>query len=174
MVKSRKLHNLCSMRDGSTDKPIFDVGQKREAVLRTFTQKWCEADASDYETADKFLQEYDEIAFFVPPDIIDQVLARSKRPKVLDNYGISGYAMLVMLQNTHFLKAASLFLGHAVGCDAECSKWEVTGYVRAKRRLCKQRRGAGHFEDAMDAANRHGYDQLEACRRFGCNSVHKT
>ena len=44
--------------------------------------------------------------------------------------------MLVMLQNRNFMNATSPFLGQAVGCVVECSKWEVTGYVRAKHAGC--------------------------------------
>ena len=54
------------------------------------------------------------------------------RPKTLDNYALSGFALLAMCHSRLCLEATSFFLGQVVGCDKECMKWQVSGYVKAK------------------------------------------
>ena len=71
-----------------------------------------------------------------PPDILDAVLARSKRPKTPDNYGVSGYDLLVRIQSRTFAEATNLSLAQAVGCEAACAKWQVTGYANATHGDC--------------------------------------
>ena len=125
-MKSKKLVDITEMKSATTDLRIHSVEEKIEEVTATFKERWCETnDEDDFEACCEFLSQHDKVMIAYDAQVNEAGLLRAKRNHCLDQYGISGRALITMMQEKRFADAISLYISQAVGCCQEMAKMEL-------------------------------------------------